>query len=76
VRVETLKSSYCHNFPLQQHLKKVTEQFPDDVEAWIELAQILERSDVQVCPASMLYLSVKQSVIYMNVTCHLSHSDW
>ena len=33
---------------LQQHLKKVTEQFPDDVEAWIELAQIQERTDVQV----------------------------
>lgn len=32
----------------QQHLKKVTEQFPDDVEAWIELAQILEQQDVQV----------------------------
>ncbi|KAK3600789.1 hypothetical protein CHS0354_009223 [Potamilus streckersoni] len=31
----------------KQHLKKVTEQFPDDVEAWIELAQILEQSDVQ-----------------------------
>ena len=31
----------------QQHLKKVTEQFPDDVDAWIELAQILERTDVQ-----------------------------
>ncbi|XP_052225618.1 RNA polymerase-associated protein CTR9 homolog [Dreissena polymorpha] len=29
------------------HLKKVTEQFADDVEAWIELAQILEQSDVQ-----------------------------
>ena len=29
------------------HLKKVTEQFPEDVEAWIELAQILERSDIQ-----------------------------
>ncbi|XP_052800523.1 RNA polymerase-associated protein CTR9 homolog isoform X2 [Mya arenaria] len=29
------------------HLKKVTEQFPDDVEAWIELAQILEQTDVQ-----------------------------
>lgn len=27
------------------HLKKVTEQFPDDVEAWIELAQILEQND-------------------------------
>ncbi|XP_066276427.1 RNA polymerase-associated protein CTR9 homolog isoform X1 [Branchiostoma lanceolatum] len=31
----------------KQHLKKVTEQFPDDVEAWIELAQILEQSDIQ-----------------------------
>jgi len=29
-------------------LKKVSEQFPDDVEAWIELAQILEQTDVQV----------------------------
>ena len=27
-------------------LKKVTEHSPDDVEAWIELAQILERTDV------------------------------
>lgn len=25
----------------------MTEQFPDDVEAWIELAQILEQSDLQ-----------------------------
>ena len=24
----------------------MTEQFPDDVEAWIELAQILERTDI------------------------------
>lgn len=30
----------------KQHLKKVTEQFPDDVEAWIELAQILEQNDL------------------------------
>ncbi|XP_037072194.1 LOW QUALITY PROTEIN: RNA polymerase-associated protein CTR9 homolog [Pollicipes pollicipes] len=29
------------------HLKKVTEQFPDDIEAWIELAQILEGTDLQ-----------------------------
>jgi len=26
----------------------VTEEYPDDVEAWIELAGILEQSDVQV----------------------------
>ncbi|XP_015748748.1 PREDICTED: RNA polymerase-associated protein CTR9 homolog [Acropora digitifera] len=31
----------------KNHLKKVTEQYPDDVEAWIELAGILEQSDVQ-----------------------------
>ncbi|PBC34338.1 RNA polymerase-associated protein CTR9 [Apis cerana cerana] len=30
----------------KNHLRKVTEQFPDDVEAWIELAQILEQSDL------------------------------
>lgn len=30
----------------KQHLKKVTEQFPEDVEAWIELAQILEQNDL------------------------------
>lgn len=28
-------------------LLKVTEHFPEDVEAWIELAQILEQSDLQ-----------------------------
>ena len=30
----------------KNYLKKVTEQIPDDVEAWIELAQILEQSDL------------------------------
>lgn len=28
------------------HLAKVTQQFPDDVEAWIEMAQILEQTDL------------------------------
>uniref|UniRef100_A0A8C4PYM7 CTR9 homolog, Paf1/RNA polymerase II complex component n=1 Tax=Eptatretus burgeri TaxID=7764 RepID=A0A8C4PYM7_EPTBU len=28
-------------------LKRVTEQCPDDIEAWIELAQILEQADIQ-----------------------------
>lgn len=32
----------------KDYLQKVVEQFPDDVEAWIELAQILEGFDVQV----------------------------
>ncbi|GFW04088.1 RNA polymerase-associated protein CTR9 homolog [Trichonephila clavipes] len=53
---ETMKilgSLYAHS-PNQakrdqakSHLKKVTEQFDEDVEAWIELAQILEQSDIQ-----------------------------
>ena len=29
----------------------MTEQYPDDVEAWIELAQILEQTDIQVKPS-------------------------
>ncbi|XP_011403140.1 PREDICTED: RNA polymerase-associated protein CTR9 homolog [Amphimedon queenslandica] len=29
------------------HLKKVTEEFPDDVEAWIELGGILEATDTE-----------------------------
>lgn len=29
------------------YLQKVTKQAPEDVEAWIELAQILEQSDLQ-----------------------------
>lgn len=36
------------SFPIYSNILKVTEQFPDDVEAWIELAQILEQTDVQV----------------------------
>jgi len=35
-------------FFLKEHLKKVTDQFPDDVEAWIELGSILEQGDLQV----------------------------
>lgn len=31
----------------KQYFKKVTELYPDDVEAWIELAQILESTDIQ-----------------------------
>eukprot|EP00118_Oscarella_pearsei_P009930 m.58713 g.58713 ORF g.58713 m.58713 type:complete len:1092 (+) comp34825_c0_seq5:588-3863(+) len=31
----------------KEYLRKVTEQFPDDVEAWIELAGVLDQSDVQ-----------------------------
>ena len=31
----------------KSHLKKVTDQFSDDVEAWMELSQILVQSDLQ-----------------------------
>ncbi|XP_026124201.1 RNA polymerase-associated protein CTR9 homolog [Carassius auratus] len=31
----------------KEHLKKITVQHSDDVEAWIELAQILEQTDIQ-----------------------------
>merc|ERR1712002_900583 len=30
----------------ETHLMKVTQQFPEDVEAWIELAQIQEQTDL------------------------------
>lgn len=40
-------SSQSKRDTAKNHLKKVTEQFPDDVEAWIELAQILEQNDLQ-----------------------------
>ena len=43
-------------------MKKVTEQFPDDVEAWIELAQILERNDIQV--TRVCYNTPAQGPIY------------
>lgn len=31
----------------RQNFKKVTDLLPDDVEAWIELGQLLESSDIQ-----------------------------
>ena len=34
----------------KSHLKKVTDHFNDDVEAWVELAQILAQNDL---PASL-----------------------
>lgn len=49
----------CFSFSsllFQGHLKKVTEQYPDDVEAWIELAQILEQTDIQVFLHYLLFL--------------------
>ena len=51
--------------PSQNHLKKVTEQYPDDVEAWIELAGILEQTDVQVSWKGVVYR--KGSVVSCSV---------
>ena len=38
----------------KEYLKKVTSREPDDVEAWIELAQILEQSDLSECLKSYM----------------------
>ena len=48
----------CDCSVLKEHLKKVTEQFPDDVEAWIELGSILEQGDLQVCHFEANVLSI------------------
>ena len=42
------------------HLRKVVEQTPDDVEAWIELAQILESTDP---PASLNAYETASSIL-------------
>ena len=40
-------------------LEKVTQQYPDDVEAWIELASILEATDVSVrCLCVCMYVCI------------------
>ncbi|XP_076802913.1 RNA polymerase-associated protein CTR9 homolog isoform X1 [Clavelina lepadiformis] len=36
----------------KKHLKRVTDQYPDDVEAWIELAQLLERQQISSATTS------------------------
>lgn len=50
-------------------MKKVTEQYPDDVEAWIELAQILEQTDIQVLTLTFHILNdVFLFVLWVNLT--------
>ena len=52
--MKILGSLYAHSSSpekeemAKKHLKKVSEEFPDDVEAWIELGGILESCDVEV----------------------------
>ena len=75
---ETLKilSSIYANSPdhkkresARDHLRKVTSQFPDDVEAWIELGGILEPSDVQVLYMYM-YISIAYFTKYLKQYQH------
>ena len=56
-------SSIIANY--QDHLKKVTEQFPDDVEAWIELAGILEQNDITVSKHDYCQLHTNLDVLYL-----------
>lgn len=62
----------------KEYLKKVTLRQPEDVEAWIELAQILEQSDVTDSLKSykiavkLFHEKVKLSVppeLYNNIGC-------
>ncbi len=57
----------------KQHLKKVTEQFPDDVEAWIELAGILQRTDqVSVCVCGLPRARAHGPTCLFQLGSHLS----
>ena len=46
----------------KSHLKKVTDQYPDDVEAWMRLSQILVQTDLQAA----LNAKVTATKIYHN----------
>ena len=50
-------------------MKKVTEQFPDDVEAWIELAGILEENNVTVRTVELYYCTLHALVFTYTCTC-------
>ena len=52
-------------FCFKNHLKKVTEQFPDDVEAWIEYAGILEQTDVQVSHFLFLFWQFRETILWL-----------
>ena len=52
------------------HLQKVVDQFPEDVEAWIELAQILELTDVPVCSFTFYKNNNNRGFLYSAHVCH------
>ena len=57
----------------KSHLKKVTEQFPDDVEAWIELAQILEQNDLQ---GSLAAYAQATNILTENISADVPPEIW
>lgn len=57
----------------KSHLKKVTEQFPDDVEAWIELAQILEQNDLQ---GSLAAYGQATNILTENISADVPPEIW
>ena len=65
--VHSLDDYYFH----QSHLK-VTERIKDDIEAWIELAGILEQSDLQVRNWIWAVFSLYCSASYVHVCAYRS----
>lgn len=66
-------SSQSKRDTAKNHLKKVTEQFPDDVEAWIELAQILEQNDLQ---GSLQAYGQATSILTDNINADVPPEIW
>lgn len=66
-------SSQSKRDTAKNHLKKVTEQFPDDVEAWIELAQILEQNDLQ---GSLAAYAQATNILTENISADVPPEIW
>lgn len=66
-------SSQSKRDTAKNHLKKVTEQFPDDVEAWIELAQILEQNDLQ---GSLAAYGHATNILTENINAEVPPEIW
>ena len=66
-------SSQSKRDTAKNHLKKVTEQFPDDVEAWIELAQILEQNDLQ---GSLAAYGTATNILTENINAEVPPEIW
>ena len=66
-------SSQSKRDTAKNHLKKVTEQFPEDVEAWIELAQILEQNDLQ---GSLAAYGQATNILTENINAEVPPEIW